>query len=242
MPYGYYIGMDLGKVKEELRGLAVRRGASVMGVCRIEDLADRFVPEIKSAAERLPTAVSIGIALQRAVLETLVDRPNEIYKAHYRITNAQLDTITYVLAQKIAAEGYDALPIPASRLLPRHPHRGHLNHREIAFKAGLGWRGKNNLLVSPVYGSRLRLATLLTDLELPVDAGHAGDCGACRVCRKYCPAEAIGDNPTDFRLERCREKVLQFSRENNFGQSICGLCLNRCPGDKPRDHGRSGEN
>ncbi|NMC44532.1 MAG: epoxyqueuosine reductase [candidate division Zixibacteria bacterium] len=233
--------MVAGKVKEELQSLAIRRGASVMGVCRVGELAEAFVPEIKGAAERLPMAISVGIALQRAVLDTLDNRPNEIYKAHYRITNAQLDTIIYILAQRIADWGHDALPIPASRLLPQYPHRGHLNHREIAFKAGLGWRGKNNLLVSPLYGSRLRLATLLTDLELEPDPVHEGDCGPCRACRKHCPAEAIGERVDDFQLDKCRDKVLQFSRENNLGQAICGLCLNRCPGDKPRNHVRPGK-
>jgi epoxyqueuosine reductase len=233
--------MDFGNVKEELRGLAIDQGASVMGVCRIEELAERFVPEIRSAAEKLPFAISIGIALQRAILETLDNRPNEIYKSHYRAVNAQLDTITLLMGQEISRWGYNALPIPASRLLPLHPDRGHVNHREIAFKAGLGWRGKNNLLVSPIHGSRLRLATLLTDLELEVNPILEGDCGVCHACRKRCPAEAIGETAADFQLDRCREQVIRFSRQNNFGQSICGLCLNCCPGDKARKHDLSGK-
>jgi epoxyqueuosine reductase QueG len=228
--------MELGNVKEELRRLARDHGAAVMGVCRIGELAEDFIPEIRPAAFRLPTAIAIGIALQPAVLETLVDRPNEIYKAHYRMVNAQLDTITFLMAQSISRRGGNALPIPASRLLPLYPHRGHLNHREIAFKAGLGWRGKNNLLVSPIYGSRLRLATLLTDLELEIDPICDRDCGACRACRQYCPVDTIGETPADFKLNQCREKVIQFSRENNLGQAICGLCLNRCPGDTARNH------
>lgn len=233
--------MDFGNVKEELRRLAIDQGASVMGVCRIGELAESFVPEIKPAASRLPFAISVGIALQRAVLETLDNRPNEIYKAHYRTTNAQLDTITFLMAQTISRRGYNALPVPASRLLPLHPNRGHLNHREIAFKAGLGWRGKNNLLVSPVYGSRLRLATLLTDLELETDPIYDGDCGRCHACRKRCPVGAIGETAADFQLDTCREQVLRFSRENSLGQAICGLCLNCCPGDNSRKHDLSGQ-
>ncbi|MDD4052089.1 MAG: hypothetical protein PHR28_09355 [candidate division Zixibacteria bacterium] len=234
--------MGFGNVKEELRQLAVDQGAAVMGVCRIEELAEKFVPEIKEAASKLPFAVSIGVALQRAVLETLDNRPNEIYKSHYRATNTQLDTITFLMAQRVSKWGYNALPIPASRLLPLHPDRGHLNHREIAFKAGLGWRGKNNLLVSPVYGSRLRLATLLTDLKLETDPVCDGDCGPCHACRKRCPVEAIGETAADFQLDKCREQVFRFSRENNLGQAICGLCLNCCPGDIARKHGLSRKN
>lgn len=233
--------MDFGIVKEELRGLAAEQGGEAMGICRIGELAEIFVPEITDAARKLPVAISIGFPLQRAVLETLDNRPNEIYKSHYRAANAQLDTITLLMAQRISRWGYNALPIPASRLLPLHPYRGHVNHREIAFKAGLGWRGKNNLLVSPVYGSRLRLATLLTDLELETDPVYDGDCGPCHACRKHCPVEAIGETAADFQLDKCREQVIRFSRENNLGQAICGLCLNCCPGDKTRNHALSGK-
>ena len=50
--------------------------------------------------------------------------------------------------------------------------RGHISHKHIAVAAGLGWIGRNNLLVHPRHGGRLRLNTVLTDMELVPDA-HA---------------------------------------------------------------------
>jgi len=48
--------------------------------------------EIKPSAAKLPYIISIAIRLQKVVLDSLVDRPNKIYKTHYRQVNAALDT------------------------------------------------------------------------------------------------------------------------------------------------------
>lgn len=213
-----------------MREIAADLGASAFGVCEIGELMDRIHPEIRERVADLPYAISIGIELQKAVLETLTNRPNEIYKAHYRAVNARLDDITLRLSQAIANKGANAIPIPASKVIKRYPMIGHLNHREFAYKSGLGWRGKNNLLVHPVFGGRIRLATLLTDLQMEPDEIVQKDCGDCRACARRCPAGAIGDSPEAFNLEKCRDQVIYFSREDNFGHLICGLCLNCCPG------------
>lgn len=223
--------MDYITAKAEIKQLALSLGAATIGVCQTGDLVEKFHPEIRQIAYKLPVAISIGIALQPAVLDSLDKRPNEIYKTHYQETNRQLDCINYKLAALITSfdGNHQALPIPASKVMTRYPMIGHLNHREIAHKAGLGWRGKNNLLVNYDFGSRLRLTTLLTDLELPPDKIVEYDCGQCRACLKNCPAVAIGQTPFDFDLKKCSVQVTKFSKEHNYGQLICGLCLNHCP-------------
>ena len=223
------IGMP---AKEELYHLASLHGASAFGVCRVEDLVEKIHPEIRQKARDLPFAISIGIEVQEAVMDTLTDRPNEIYKAHYKAINARLDDITFRLAQAISGMDGQSLPIPASKVLTRYPMIGHLNHREYAFKSGIGWRGKNNLLIHPEFGGRIRLATVLTDLILEPDRPLETDCGECRSCGSRCPSGAIGESPEDFDLDKCRAQVTYFSRDNNFGHLICGLCLNCCPGKK----------
>jgi len=216
-----------------LNDIADHMGAADMGVCEVGELVEKIHPELRERARRLPYAISIAMSLQKAVMETITDRPTEIYKAHYRAVNSRLDDITLSLSQAISEMGHCAIPIPASMVLTRYPMTGHLNHREFAFKAGLGWRGNNNLLIHPVHGARVRLATILTDLEMTPDQPLDRDCGECRVCRKLCPAGAIGSSPEDFDLEKCRRQVTAFCKEDNFGQLICGLCLNCCP--EPRN-------
>lgn len=225
---------DYGK---RLKELGTEWGANLIGFCQIDDLVEKFHPEIRETARELPYGISIAIALQKTVLDTIIDRPNDIYKSHYRATNTRLDDISYRMAQTIDNWGFRVLPIPASKVISRYPMIGHVNHREIAYKSGLGWRGKNNLLVNPVYGGRLRLTTILTDLEFPPDDILAYGCGKCRACAENCPVGAIGNSPEDFDLDKCREQVTAFSKKNNFGQLICGLCLNLCPEGTRRTNG-----
>ncbi|MCK5125805.1 MAG: epoxyqueuosine reductase [candidate division Zixibacteria bacterium] len=217
--------------KQDLKELAYSLGASAIGICEVGKLVEKFHPEIREKARQLPFALSIGIALQKAVMDTLSERPNDMYKSHYRATNSQLDTISYKLSRRISDFGFQAMPIPASMIVTRYPLLAHVNHREIAHKAGIGWWGKNNLLISPEFGGRIRLTTVLTDLELVPDEILFQDCGKCKACDKACPAGAIGGTAEEFDLEKCQAKVTEFCKTNNFGQLICGLCLNRCPHD-----------
>ncbi|MCX6827183.1 MAG: hypothetical protein NTV06_07965 [candidate division Zixibacteria bacterium] len=206
-------------------------GARLFGVCRIDDDLRRiFHFEIQKISEKLNTAISIGIPLSNSILKTLIDRPNMLYKAHYRQANAILDDIAFAVASEISGSGYDALPIPASMVLKRHPMIAHLSHREIAFKAGLGWWGRNNLLVNKTYGAQVRLVTVLTNLELEPDIPADGSCGRCRACLKACPANAIAEKREKFNLTACSDMLQKFSRERNFGAYICGLCLKPCVG------------
>ena len=231
----YYGYMNPADVKTTLMAYALDQGASAVGACRVDTLIEQFHPEIQYVARRLTTAISFGLAVQQSVLDTLTNGPNDIYKSHYRTINSRLDQIGLMLAETIARMGYQAMNIPASQLLgpsPKHGNHAHLNHREVAYRAGLGWRGKNNLLVNSRFAGRLRLATVLTDLDLPPDPIMNGECGSCRACAAKCPADAIGGETEDFRLDKCREQVLRFSHENNYGQLICGLCLDCCPGGR----------
>jgi len=98
--------------------------------------------------------------------------------------------------------------------------------------AGLGWIGRSNLLVTPQYGARVRLVTILTDMPLPPDNPSAGNCGNCFDCLPACPVGALKKDQMDFDHRRCFEQLREFRKLGYVGQYICGLCVKACKGPK----------
>jgi epoxyqueuosine reductase len=75
--------------------------------------------------------------------------------------------------------------------------------RAFAQKAGLGWFGKNTMIINKKAGSWFFLGEIFTDLPLPLDAPHDGEhCGRCTACLDICPTQAfVGPHILDSR--RC---------------------------------------
>lgn len=175
-------------------------------------------------------ALVFGFPLCRGVLDTLADGPDLVYLHHYRQVNYHLDRVGLLLAALLERGGFRALPVPASQTPGRREARVPLSHRHLAVAAGLGWRGRNNLVVTPLYGSRVRLASVLTDCPMPAGAPLVEGCADCVACRARCPAGAIGDSAADFDRPACFEHVRATCRSRAIGHDICGLCLCGPPG------------
>ena len=201
----------------------------------IKPLKNEFLQLSNQSLDSFDSGISLAVRLSDPILEEIQDRPTQLYFHHYRQANFFLDRIAFNLAQFIHQLGYRALPIPASQIIDWENQKGHLSHKKIALAAGLGWIGRNNLLVNPTYGARIRLVTVLTDLPLPHNQPLKEGCNMCKKCLQVCPAGAIKEKQPDFDHLACFEQLRLFRKRDHIGQYICGVCVKACSGKPTKE-------
>lgn len=211
-----------------LKGHAI----DVYGVANFSHYHKEILGFDETIRDRFPFAVSFGLVLTKGILSTVKDGPNPLYLHHYRQLNYKLDMTGYLLSREIENRGYGSLPLAASQVIDWKNHKAHVSHKHLGEMAGVGWMGRNNLLVHPQYGAHVRYNTVLTDMPLeagvPLDRG----CGTCRACVNACPGGAIKDEPMEFDHLGCFALMKEYKNKRNLGHYICGICVEACKGER----------
>jgi epoxyqueuosine reductase QueG len=161
------------------------------------------------------------------------------YYNEYRNKNDFLNQLADNCAELLKNKGFDALAKTQKVVVSdEKTKRTKLPHKTVATKAGLGWIGKCALLVTPEYGSAIRITSVLTNAKL--EAGTPvteSQCGECVECKNICPAGAVtgkqwvpGINRDDFfHALDCRDKIKERGQQFGFPDGMCGLCFWVCP-------------
>ena len=101
------------------------------------------------------------------------------------------------------------------------PHNSHcISHRAFAEAAGVGWRGRSGLVITPEAGPALRFATVFFPWRLPPDNRDLPGCGDCYTCLEVCPILC----PEEGYRERCRRRLQALGLEDE----VCGICVRVC--------------
>lgn len=145
---------------------------------------------------------------------------------YHRVTLARLEQLA------------DFLRLNGARAARPYADTGPIPERELAQRAGLGWIGKNTMLLRPGVGSWFFIGTVLTDLELQIDAPFETDhCGSCTRCLEACPTEAFVE-PRVLDATRCisyltieqKSPIVSEFAERLGGWAFgCDLCNEACP-------------
>jgi epoxyqueuosine reductase len=129
---------------------------------------------------------------------------------------------------------------------PEAQVRGYVDHgpvleRAVAQEAGVGFIGKNTMLITDDFGSWVFLAELITTLELEADRPQTSQCGSCRLCLDACPTGAIVA-PYELDATRCISYLtielkgeMPASRRAGVGDWLfgCDICQEVCPYNTP---------
>jgi len=120
--------------------------------------------------------------------------------------------------------------------------------REAAARSGVGFYGKNTLLITRRFGSWVVLGTLVTDRELEPTTPLALDCGSCTLCIEACPTGAL-DEPGTLDATKCLSYWTQSAHDppEAYREALesqvygCDICQDVCPWNRGIEKRRAGQ-
>ena len=209
-------GKDL---TEEIRAKARQLGAGEVGFAKLDR---RYVYASRRNWVKYPHAVCLAVEqdYERTQTITSIEAEHTHFGAYEEIGALGLELIDY-----IRSLGY--------RGQMHSPSDESVVYVPMFVAAGLGQLGANGQLLSPLFGSRCRLAIVTTDAPVtydkPVDFGIHKFCQTCQVCVRRCPARALvkeqvwwrGVHKNKVIYDRCRPVMSRFDG--------CAVCMKVCP-------------
>lgn len=187
---------------------------------------------------QLPNAIIFALPLTAEYVKTVFDIPDYVQARidnnydfdddEYTQTEHKAGEIADELAKFLTEKGYKAISQSDAGLLADgvfnyETKESVLPHKTVALLGGLGWIGKNNLLITPEYGAAQCLGTVLTDapLETILHESLYPKCGSCITCVNICEREVL-------KGKIWSSSVLRYEIVNVHGCSTCLKCLVHC--------------
>ena len=239
---------NLERVRRIFEEESARHGLrGVLGVASFRLVHDALLPVQQrlleeASGERLAplmergSVISIAYAYPEHAIDAIAVKQGDgydkerwnVYAGEYRRLNEALDETAARLVVETSGTAIPATVMGVASEINRVEdyYSMAISHRVAAEQSGVGWRGKNELIVNPDYGCAIRLASVVTDLALERTAPTPIGCGDCRACLDACPILGSKD-----RLENYREQCLRYIVSLGLESDVCGKCVKACHRD-----------
>jgi len=236
---------NIETVRRDLEAEASMHGLkSVLGVAPFREVHEGLLPVQRTklreiAGERFDSFMEVGsfISIAFAYPEEAIDAIAveigggfdldtwKFYSDWYDRLNQALNETSSAMAERIGG-----IPIPATTtgIATKIEHVENyypivVSHRVAAELSGVGWRGKNELIVNPKYSCAIRLASIITEMPLERTEPLQDGCEDCTACLDACPFLANKDRLENYR-EQCRRYIVSLGLEHE----VCGKCIKAC--------------
>ena len=201
---------------DPLKQILMREGATLVGIGDVSEALSREIVHLNRGI-----AIAVNRNLNRETVE-------------------MLSRLQGLAVEWLSARGFRNLSIPPDSDRRKDKLITKLYklfcHKTAATCSGLGWVGKNGLLINRQYGSRLSWATVLTNAPLEADQPmRESECGDCELCVTHCPSGAVKGNHWSLSYPRRKLVVyekcaaLKSRRQALDGKPNCGFCVTVCP-------------
>lgn len=218
-------------LNEEIERELINRGAKLIRFVDVSHLTEM-------QNRQFPNAIIFALPLTVGYIKEVFDTPNYVQARiddnfnfdddEYLITENRTHELADNIATYITEKGYKAFSQSDESLIAEGKFdaahkQSLLPNKTIALLGGLGWIGKNNLLLTPEYGAAQCLGTVLTDTPLKTVLYEplSPKCGNCRICTNICEKRVLKNK--QWTPTTSRDEIV-----NVYECSTCLKCMVHC--------------
>jgi epoxyqueuosine reductase len=180
--------------------------------------------------------VSIGISYHDPIIDCIDSKmgnqPNYELWNKYALEYHRINQLLNQMSKNIA-EKFNGIPLAATiggmanKVSHVKDYFGMvISHRVVAENSGIGWRGKNQLIIHEKYSCAIRFASIIVPYPLKWGQKSESKCGVCSACEDVCSFIKNRDILPDYR-ENCR-KYIGFLGSKGIEKDVCGKCIKAC--------------